>query len=135
MSFPGWPGVAPPMSIAPPPSILAMRGPMARVTTTRHDYTAKGAEKPAIIVPEGEIKISCKPLEGESGVGGLEAQAEGKASLPAARPGRQPGPLQDSRAHPVAYPEFRRRSWRRASALAENRSLSRRFKGTNAAPL
>ncbi len=64
MSFPGWPGVAPPQSIAPPPSILAMRGPMSRVTTSRHDYTAKGAEKPAIIVPEGEIKISSRPLEG-----------------------------------------------------------------------
>ncbi|XP_034231285.1 uncharacterized protein LOC117639578 isoform X2 [Thrips palmi] len=69
MSFPGWPGVAPPMSIAPPPSILAMRGPMARVTTTRHDYTAKGAEKPPIIVPEGEIKISCKPLEDKTTAG------------------------------------------------------------------
>ncbi|XP_052121988.1 uncharacterized protein LOC113201883 [Frankliniella occidentalis] len=66
MSFPGWPGVAPPQSIAPPPSILAMRGPMSRTTTTRHDYTAKGAEKPAIIVPDGEIKISSRPLEGKT---------------------------------------------------------------------
>ncbi|KAE8752830.1 hypothetical protein FOCC_FOCC000568 [Frankliniella occidentalis] len=47
-------------------SILAMRGPMSRTTTTRHDYTAKGAEKPAIIVPDGEIKISSRPLEGKT---------------------------------------------------------------------
>lgn len=66
MSYPGWSGVAPPSAIAPPPSMLSMRGPMSRVTTTRHDYTAKGAEKPAIIVPEGEIKISSKPLEGKA---------------------------------------------------------------------
>ena len=66
MSYPGWSGVSPPLAMAPPPSMLASRGPMARVTTTRHDYTAKGADKPSIIVPEGEIKISNKPLEGSA---------------------------------------------------------------------
>ncbi|KAJ1520267.1 hypothetical protein ONE63_004471 [Megalurothrips usitatus] len=65
MSYPGW-SVPPPTAIVPPPSILATRGPVSRVTTTRHDYTAKGADKPALIVPEGEIKISNRPLEGKT---------------------------------------------------------------------
>lgn len=62
MSYPGWCNIRPPAPIEPCHHLTARDGPMAEITTTRHDYVPKPFMKADPVLPCPNIYTSNEPI-------------------------------------------------------------------------
>lgn len=66
MSYPGWCNIKPPSPFAPCHHLSAGDGPIAEITTTRHDYVPKPFTKAAPLVPCHNIFTTNQPISDQT---------------------------------------------------------------------